>query len=134
MKALRRFLSDGARDADARLAAALTAPPLDPADSYLHTSAIVRAVDRMTVSLQRSWQSSATGQTLAHAANAFAGEPRRDRWSAVGLIVLTAVAVHVFLMIVNAPRPGWFWIVIPALAALFGALVLAAARDRRSSR
>ena len=133
MNALRRFLSDGARDADARVAAAFAPQPLEPADRYLKHSRIVSTIDRITVMLQQSWQNSVTGQAVSEVAASFASESRQDRWLAIASIVLTAVAVHIALTMANGPRPGWFWMVIPALAALFALLVLAAARGSQSN-
>ena len=132
MNSLRRFFSDGARDADARVSAALAPQPLEPADRYLRDSKIVGAIDRITVMLHDSWRSSVTGQSVSQLAGAFASESRRDQWSAIASIILTAVAVHVVLTMANGPRPGWFWTVIPALAAVFAMLVLAAARGSQS--
>ena len=103
------------------------------ADQYLKDSRLVRAIDRATVVLQQSWQNSVTGQHLTGLVGSFATESRRDRWSAIAFIVLTAVAVHVLVTIANSPPPGWFWMVIPALAALFAALVLTAARGSQST-
>ena len=134
MKPLRRFVSDGARDADARLAAALSPLPLDRADRYLKASRIVIAIDRLTVMLEHSWLGSMTGQSLSELARSFAAESRRDQWSAIASVVLTAVVVHIVLTMANGPRPGWFWMVIPALAALFAALVLVAARGLQSDQ
>lgn len=134
MKPLRRFVSDGARDADARLAAALSPQPLDRADRYLKASRIVIAIDRLTVMLEQSWLGSMTGQSLSELARSFAAESRRDQWSAIASVVLTAVVVHIVLTMANGPRPGWFWMVIPALAALFAALVLVAARGLQSDQ
>ena len=134
MKPLRQFVSDGARDADARLAAALAPQPLDRADRYLKASRIVAAIDRLTVMLEQSWLGSMTGQSVSELARSFAAESRRDQRSAIASVVLTAVVVHIVLTMANGPRPGWFWIVIPALAALFAALVLVAARGSQSNQ
>ena len=51
----------------------------------------------------------------------------------VAFVLLTAVIAHVALILIQGPRPGWFWIVIPAMAAAFALLVLAGSQSVRSA-
>jgi hypothetical protein len=39
-----------------------------------------------------------------------------------GIALLTAVSVHLALTLWQGPIAGWLWLVIPAMAAGFGAL------------
>jgi hypothetical protein len=126
MNALTRFLSLGMRDADRRVAAALAPPALEPADRALRDSAIVAAVDRATRLLQTWWTSSQAARLLASVGG---DVPWFERYREIGAIVITAVLVHVALTIVQGPRPGWFWMVVPATAAVFALLLLAASRE-----
>jgi hypothetical protein len=133
MSALKRFWSAGARDADRRLAAVIAPQPFEPADRYLRRSTIVAAVDRATVALERWWQASRTGQSSVWFADRVRRTPRRERWQAIAIVLVVAVAVHVTLMMIQGPRPGWFWLIVPAMAALFGLLVIAGARSQQQS-
>jgi len=133
MNALRRFWSAGARDADDRVAAALAPRPFEPADRYLRGSAIVAALDRATVVLERWWRASRTGQSTAVFAATLRGTPPRERWHGIAIVLLVAVTVHVTLMMIQGPRPGWFWLIVPAMAASFGLFLIAGARSQQPS-
>lgn len=133
MNALKRFWLAGARDADARLAAVIAPQSFEPADRYLRQSVIVAALDRATVALERWWLASKTGQSTAVFADTLKHTPQRERWQAVATVLLVAVAVHVTLMMIQGSRPGWFWLIVPAMAALFGLLLIAGARSQQQS-
>ncbi len=62
-----------------------------------------------------------------------AREPQLVRYRAVGAVLITAVVVHVLLTLLNGPRPGWFWALIPAMVAAFALLLLAGSRSSHSS-
>lgn len=128
MNAIARFFSFGMQDADRRIAAVLAPPPLASADRYLNTSGIVMTIDRATRRLQAWWRASETGRAAASIAARVGREPRPERYQAIGLILLTAVAVNVAFTLVQGPRPGWFWMFIPAMAATIAALMLAGSR------
>jgi hypothetical protein len=135
MNALRRFFTLGAADADARVARAL-APRvnIDRADQYLHSSFVGRHLDRGTQLLESWWRTSAFGHTAASIVSGWRGESRATRYSALGMLLLIAAATHILLTVLQGPRPGWFWLLIPALAAGFGGLLLMAARAADSNR
>jgi hypothetical protein len=135
VNALLRFFRLGAADADARVARAL-APRvnLDAADAYLHSSFVGRHLDRGTRLLESWWRTSACGRTSTGIAAEWRGERRASRYSALGTLVLIATATHVLLTVLQGPRPGGFWLLIPALAAVFGVLLLTAARAADSNR
>jgi hypothetical protein len=130
MNALARFLRLGMDDADGRVAALLSPPDLEPTDRYLKDSAVVSGIDRMTCRLQAWWSESSGGHLVTALRRIFGQSPSNDRAREVGVCVLTAVAAHVTLTILNGVRPGWFWTVIPAMAALFAALLLAGRHQR----
>ena len=128
MNGLIRFFSLGMQDADRRVAAALEPQPYDAADRYLRESRLVRAIDRTTRLLSESWSASEAGRISRSAIDAFTREPRLVRYQTAGTVLITAVTVHVVLTLVNGPRPGWFWTLIPAMVAVFAALLLAGSR------
>lgn len=132
MSTIARFLSLGMEDADRRVAAALAAPSLEPADRYLQTSRFVMAIDRATRTLQRWWLASAASQAWLAAPHVF-GEPSAVRYQGIALVLLTASIAHVMLTLLNGPRPGWFWLVIPAMLVMFATLLLAGSRSSHST-
>jgi hypothetical protein len=121
MNALKRFYMLGAAAADRRVAGALTPPPLDDADHYLKDSAFASVLERITIRLHHWWLSSQAKQL----SSTIAGRLERER---VAFMMLIAVATHVILTLYQGVYTGWFWLIIPAIAALFAALVLAAGR------
>lgn len=133
MNAFKKFYSLGAADADRRVAAALTSAPLDPADRYLQASAFVTAIDLATRRLRDWWLSSAACRMLFAGREAFLRETPAVQSRAIASVLLTAVVVHVTLTMAQGPRPGWFWMVVPALTALFAALLLAGTRSSQST-
>jgi len=133
MNGLKRFWSAGARDADRRLAAVIAPQPFEPADRYLRGSAIVVALDRATVALERWWRASQSGQRAAAFAVALRHMPPRQQQQRIAVVLLSAAAVHVTLTMIQGPRPGWFWLIVPAMAALFGLLVIVGVRSPQQS-
>jgi len=128
---LKRFWSAGARDADARLAAVISPQPFEAADRYLRRSAIVAALDRATVALERWWRASRSGQRAAAFADALGHTPLWQQQQRIAVVLLIAAAVHVTLMMIQGPRPGWFWLIVPAMAALFGLIMIVGARSQQ---
>jgi hypothetical protein len=132
MNTIARFFVLGLQDADRRLSAALAPRPFVEADRYLRGSVIVAAIDRATVVLHDWWQDSAVSRILTATGEMLAemGKSGRDR--AIAILLLTAVSVHVILTLVQGPRPGWFWMVIPTMAVLCASILFSA--SSRSNR
>lgn len=128
MNALQNFYRSGAAAADHRVADALAPPSLEAADRYLKSSAIVTAIDRATLRLQQWWLASEAWRWCASITDAWQIEPMSRRRQAVAMIVLMAVVVHVMLTLLQGAHYGWFWMIIPALAALYAVVVLAGLR------
>jgi hypothetical protein len=133
MNGIIRFLTLGMQDADRRVAAALEPRSYQAADRYLESSRLVTAIDRGTRALGDWWSDAEFGRTSRSAIDAFFREPRLVRYQAVGAALITAVTVHVVITLVNDPRPGWFWMVIPAAVATFAVLLLAGSRSSHST-
>lgn len=123
MNALVRFFSLGMQDADRRLAAALTPRSSRQVDQYLRAAALVSAMDRLTLRLQEWWMASDVRRRAELAVEAF-GDRWPRRYQSIAVAILAAVSVHVLLTVANGPRPGWFWLVLPAMAMTFGVLLL----------
>ena len=100
----------------------------DAADEHLKQSAIVRAIDRSTLQLSAWWNDSQSRRLLADCYAEFAGGEAIDRYRAIGAIVAIAAAVHIAMSLTHGPRPGWFWLVIPAMALAFALPLLTASR------
>ena len=132
MNALTRFVALGLRDADRRVATALAPPALEPTDRYLRDGVVVSAIDRVTARLHAWWTASAAARLSRTLTETVTSEGRARRHQSVAVVVLTAIAVHVALTLLQGPRPGWLWLVIPSMAAVFAWLALATAS--RSAR
>jgi hypothetical protein len=128
--ALKRFVSIGLRDADARIGYALAPRSFKAVDHYLWNSWVVRTFDRATRMLRQTWLSSATRQTLSGAAEPWRQDRSAARYRSIAIMLLTAAGIHVVLTLAQGPRPGWFWLIVPALAAALAFLILAGSRTR----
>jgi len=133
MNAVRRFYALGAESADRRVAAALAPPPLEAADRYLKESAFVTAVDRITLRLQGWWMASGVKRLSSTIRDRVEREPLAARRRAAALLVAIAVLVHVSLTLLQGAHTGWFWMILPAMAALFAVALLAASRNAGST-
>jgi hypothetical protein len=129
-----RFYRRGALDADRRIAAILAPPPIVGADRYLMSSFVVRSFDRVT----RMLRSALLNSELAHAASVAQDAWSRLEWPgryrAIARMLIVAVAFHLAATILQGERPGWFWLIVPALTFVFAVLLLIASRPTRSSR
>ena len=134
MNALARFITFGARDADRKLAAILAARPVAAADRCLKSSVVVRSFDRFTRALWSAMSNSTTGGAVsaAHHAWGHAGWP--ERYRTIGLVLMVAVGVHVAATVMQGPRPGWFWLIVPTLTFAFAFLLLMASRSPHSPK
>lgn len=134
MNALLRFITLGARDADHRVAAALAPRSFAATDRYLLSSIVVRFADRLTRRIQKLWSASVAGGTAFAIHERWRHAAWMERYQTLGLIVVVAAAVHVALTVVQGPRPGWFWLIIPALTSAFAMLLLMASRSTPSPK
>jgi hypothetical protein len=132
MNALARFITFGARDADRRIAALFAARPVAVADRYLVSSVVVRSCDRFTRVLWSSMSNSTTGGAVVAAHQAWGRAGWRERYRTIGLVLIVAVGVHVAATVMQGPRPGWFWLIIPTLTFAFAFLLVMAARSHSS--
>jgi hypothetical protein len=128
MNALKKFYVLGVESADRRVAGALAPPPLDAVDRYLKESAVVAAVDRLTLRLQALWLTSAAKQRASAIRDRVGRQPRAVRRRAASLLIMIAVIVHVSLTLLQGAPTGWFWMIIPGMAALFAAALSAGSR------
>lgn len=134
MNALVRFFILGAADADARVARALAPRRLDQADRYLRESRAGQFLDRATLLAESLWHTSASGRAATEMIRDWRGRDWPARHGPLGVMLLIAAATHMLLTLAQGLRPGWYWAVIPALAVLFGVLLLAASRSVGSTR
>ncbi len=132
MNSLTRFFTLGAQDADRRVASLLAPRPGEPADAYLMSSAVFRAIDRITRHGQMWWSTSDARRTAAATGRTWSGYSWAVRYRAIGSVLLGAVGVHVALTMIQGPRPGWFWLVIPGMVFAFSLLLLVVSASTRS--
>jgi hypothetical protein len=134
MSALRRFLSLGMQDADRRVSQALVPPSTQHVDSYLQSSRVLIAIDGVTRRLESWWLTSAAFRAKTRFHDEWQREDWRDRYGAIAMVLMAAIGVHIALTLWQGPRPGWFWIVVPALTTIFALTLLAASRAEKSIR
>jgi hypothetical protein len=127
-----RFFRLGARDADARVAAFRDHSGAPATDRFIATSAIVTGLDVCFRRLETWWRASTAAEVAATATAAWSRTSGRKRHQAWGLFVLVAAGSHVAVTIAQGARPGWFWLVIPGMAAAFGLVLVAASRSAKS--
>ena len=133
MNAMARFIKLGAQDADRRMAAALAPRSFAATDRYLLLSVVVRFADRLTRGIQELWSASVAGGTASAIHERWRQAGWLERYRALGLLLIVGAAVHIALAVTQGPRPGWFWLIVPALAAVFGAFLLLASQSTRTT-
>jgi hypothetical protein len=129
MNGLSRFVELGLRDVDRRWQQVLERPDLAEADRYLRDSFIVRTIDRGTRHLSAWWTSAQTRQVLMMFDRALASDGWTTRYQQLAIVIITAVVTYVALTAAHHPPPGWSWMILPAMAAAFAALLFASSRD-----
>jgi hypothetical protein len=130
VRALKRFFAIGFADADAKVGRLLAPRSFSAADRYLSTSAVVRRFDAAARGLRDWWRASATAGTMLALADEWQRQDRAVQYQAVAVALLSAAGVHVLLTVINGPRPGWFWLIVPALASTLAVMILAGSRTR----
>jgi hypothetical protein len=90
------------------------------------TSLAVRSVERILSGVQ---QAAGSSQSAGYVTGLMAGwrrtPPRVQRFAA-GVALLIAVTVHVALMAANRTPVGFYWLLVPGMAAAAGILLLLA--------
>jgi hypothetical protein len=92
-------------------------------------SVIARAIDRGASAVERAYLHSRVRALLLPWLTLTGPADERRRW--FGLMLLTAVAVHVALLLGRSQGAGWRNLVIPAVMAAQGALLVIASRAGR---
>lgn len=99
---------------------------------HIQRSAVFGAIDRVVTGLHHAAGSSQIlGRLRPLVLRWGSAAPARQRM-AVGVILLSAVAVHLALMSLNATQPGWFWLILPGIASAIGATLVASSFEPRS--
>ena len=132
MRALKRFLVLGLADADTRIGELLAARPYAATDEYLARSAVVRTFDAVAGRLRAWWLASMTAGAQRALVDEWCRLDWARRYESLAALLLSAVIAHVLLTTVNGPRPGWFWLILPGLAATVAIVILSGLRTRRS--
>jgi hypothetical protein len=132
MSALRRFVSLGLADADAKVAGVLAPTSSQSADDYLASSVVCRSFDAATMRVRDWWLASTSAVVWRSALDEWRSQQPPTRYVAIATTMLTAAAVHVFLTLINGARPGWFSLIIPAMVLALGSVILLGSRTRRA--
>jgi hypothetical protein len=89
-------------------------------------SALVRAVERGARTL-RTW---ATGSLTMTRTTSW----RQIARSRTGHVILVAAATHILLMITIGRPQSWQWVILPSMALLAGAVMIAGTPPKRTDR
>lgn len=128
MSSFAQFVRAGLDDADERIARRLPPDVIDhPWVRDSIGSGIVSGWIARAVAMARA----ACGSSIALAAvrtaqSAWAAAHWSARRRTIGLLLLTAVAVHAALMSWNGPPAGWIWTIVPGLTTALAVLLLIA--------
>jgi len=127
--AIARLFRSGMRDADARVARALAPRPPMEVDQYLASSVTIRTIDQLLQRWPAVWPGSIAYRTLIAPLGLARNATWIQRYQSLGWMLLIAALTHMALTMAQGPRPGWYWIVIPAMAMAFGGLLLTASHS-----
>ena len=97
----------------------------DAVIGILRGSAIVRAGSRLIETAQRAARQSSSHAIWSELAGAWRRSDRAVRLRSIGIALITAVVVHIALLL-GQPLTGWRGFVVPAIALAQGLLLLAA--------
>jgi hypothetical protein len=90
------------------------------------------AIDRVVAGLSRAAESSLVLGRLRPLSERWGSTAIPRRRMASGVVLLSAAAVHLMLMSINDAPPGWFWLILPGMAAAIGATLVASSFDAGS--
>lgn len=100
----------------------------------IESSVVVRAAERVLTLARLAAGSSRAAAVTARAATAWTRLAPPEQHFAGGVTLLAAVAVHVFLTVRHGVPAGWWWLILPGMAAASGLLLaLASAQAGRKS-
>jgi EamA domain-containing membrane protein RarD len=132
MNALSRFLDAGLADAERRIARRLPPPLTDHpwVANVVASGTVARGIARVIAAGRASLGSSRVVALLRPLAASW----READWAAqrrgLGVLLLTAVATHLVLVLASTTPRGWLWLILPGMASAVGLLLLAAASRR----
>lgn len=130
-----RFLSVGISDA-VRSLSRLTdrvGPDEAAVARVIESSATVAAVTRLRAHARTAARTSLIATAWRTAWREWREQSLSDRTRSTGLALLTAAGVHLGLSLWRRPVAGWLWLVVPVLAAAFGALMAVAPARAQSA-
>jgi len=98
-------------------------------DQYLASSVTIRTIDQLLQRWPAVWPGSIAYRTLIAPLGLARNATWIQRYQSLGWMLLIAALTHMALTMAQGPRPGWYWIVIPAMAMAFGGLLLTASHS-----
>ena len=130
-----RFVRVGTGDAVRSLARLTDRVGPDEAGvaGVIESSATITAVARVLSHLQVAAHTSVIAMAWSAQWTAWREQSPADRTRSTGVAFLAAAGVHLGLSLWRRPVAGWLWLVVPALAAAFGALMVVAPARAQSA-
>lgn len=122
MTPLDRFFSEGLRNAERRLPliAPVTPREEEAVVAMVRSSVVVRLCDRVIDLGQSAWRTSAVAGPLRAMWNEIAPS---ERCLLIGLALMVASTLHIGLVLWHERPIGWLWVIVPALALVWGVLL-----------
>jgi hypothetical protein len=94
--------------------------------AVFETSGVVRGIERVADAVSVAGRGSVVLTMVAAARREWLRQSAVDRTRRAGIALISAATVHLMLVLWQGPLPGWLWLVVPALAVAFGALMVVA--------
>lgn len=123
-----RFFRAGVDDAARRLSRFVACGPEDDGRvvALLESSRIVRAVSGAYGTVLRAHAHSWAAGVARRVAAAWRASGAANERRFLGTVLLAAVTTHVAMTLWQEAPPGWFWLVLPAIAAAVGVVLILA--------
>lgn len=121
-----RFFSEGLRDAERRIGHLTAGVPLDDPRvvEVISASRAVGLGARVFAVTSRAIASSAVVAAASRGADRWRLLGSSDQRLAAGVVLITAAAVHLALVMGRGDAPGWLWAILPGIAAAAGCLLV----------
>src|SRR5688500_4287167 len=100
----------------------------------LMSSATVAMIERARTVLLSAVTRSRSAESVRQYREAWIAAPWPRRRLVSGIVLLVAAVVHVVLVRAAGDPAGWFWLIVPALAASVGVLAIVMGAERSNHR
>jgi hypothetical protein len=97
-------------------------------------SAIVGSIERGMQNVETIYRRSHMHQSVGRYLGSWRAQGRFAQRRAAGVLIPTAVAVHLVMTMAHDRPAGWYWLAVPAIAAAQGALLVIMSNGAKLNR